>query len=123
MAEAVEMAKELNDPSQLASAQLAFAESMLLDGDYRAALTNALPAQEVFGRLGQPASEWRALLVAAQASQNLGDKIKAHEYVMGAKDLLAKLEQRWGSENYKSYLTRPDIQRFRKQLDRLSTSV
>ena len=123
LAEAVEMAKELNDPSQLAAAQLAFAEGVLMDGDSRVALTYALSAQEVFGRLGQPASEWRALLVAAQASRNLGDKNKAHEYLMGAKDLLAKLEQRWGSENYKSYLSRPDIQQFRKQLDRLSTSV
>ena len=123
IAEAVEMARELNDPAQLAAAQLALAEAMLLAGDSRAASSNALQAQQVFGRLGQPASEWRALLVAAQASQNLGDKIKAREYAMRARDLLSKLEQRWGSENYQSYLSRTDIQRLRKQLDQLSASV
>jgi len=120
--EAVEMAKQLNDPAQLAAAQLALAEAMLLGGDSRAASSNALQAQEVFRRLGQPASEWRALLVASQASQNLGDKSKAREYAMQARDLLSKLEQRWGSENYHSYLSRTDIKRFRKQLDQLSAS-
>ena len=122
-AEALEMARQLNDPAQLAAAQLAFAEATLLAGDSKAALSNALQAQEVFGRLGQPASEWRALVVAAQASQNLGDKSKSGEYAMRAKELLSKLEQLWGSDNYKSYLSRPDIQRFRKQVDQLSASV
>jgi uncharacterized protein HemY len=117
------MARQLNDPAQLAAAELALAEALLLAGDSKAALSSALQAQEVFGRLGQPASEWRALLVAAQASQNLGDKSKSGEYAMRAKDLLSKLEQRWGSDNYKSYLSRPDIQRFRKQVDQLSASV
>lgn len=122
-AEAVEMARHLNEPAQLAKTQLALAEAMLLAGDSRGASSNALQAQEVFARLGQPASEWHALLVAAQASHNLGDKNMAREYSMRAKDLLSKLEQRWGSENYKSYLSRPDIQRFRKQLDQLAGSA
>lgn len=121
-AEAVELARQLNEPAQLATAQLALAEAMLLAGDSRAALSSALQAQEVFARLGQPASEWRALLVAAQASHNSGDKNMAREYSMRAKDLLSKLEQRWGSENYNTYLSRPDMQRFRKQLDQLAGS-
>lgn len=122
-AEVVEMARQLNDPSQLATAQLVLAETMLLSGDSQGAANNALQAQEVFLRLGHLESEWQALLIAAQASQNLGDKSKAREYAMRARDLLSKLEQRWGSENYNSYLHRPDIQRFRKQLDRLTGSA
>jgi len=121
-AEAVEMAKQLKDPAPLAAAQLALAEALLLAGDFRGASSNALQAQEVFGRLGQPASEWCALSIAAQASSNSGDKNTAREYAMRAKDLLSKLEQRWGSENYKSYLSRTDIQRLRKQLDQLSAA-
>jgi len=121
--EAVDLAKQLNDPSELARAQLALAEVALLEGDSRAASSYALQAQEVFARLGQPASEWRALLIAAQASQNLGDKTNAREYAMRARDTFSKLEQRWGSENYNTYLSRPDVQRSRKQLEQLTSSV
>ena len=121
VAEAVEMARQLNDPAQLATAQLALAEATLLAGDSRAASSNALQAEEVFARLGQGASEWQALLIAAQASENLGDKTKAREYAMRARDSLSKLEQRWGSENYNSYLRRADVQRLRKELEQFTS--
>jgi protein involved in temperature-dependent protein secretion len=119
----VQLAGELNDPSELAHAQMALATSMLLAGDSGAALSSALQAQQVCERLGQPASEWQALLLAAQASQNTGDKTKAREYAMRAKDTLSRLEQRWGSENYNSYLSRPDVQRLKKQLEQLAATV
>jgi len=121
--EALDATKQLNDPAELARAQLAFAEAAGLAGDSKAASSNALQAQEVFARLDQPASEWQALLLAAQASQNLGDKSTAHAYAVRARDTLSKLEQRWGSENYNSYLRRPDVQRWRKQLEQLASSV
>ena len=54
------------------------------------------------------------------ASQSLGDKSTARKYAMRARDSLSKLEQRWGSENYNTYLSRPDVQRFRKQLEQLT---
>jgi tetratricopeptide (TPR) repeat protein len=123
MVEAVQLAGELNDPSELAHAQMALATSMLLAGDSGAALSSALQAQQVCERLGQPASEWQALLLAAQANQNTGDKTKAREYAMRAKDTLSRLEQRWGSENYNSYLSRPDVQRLKKQLEQLAATV
>ncbi len=119
---ALEMARQINDPALLATAQSALAAAMLIAGDSRAAVGNALQAQEVFARLGQLESEWQSLLIAAQASENLGDKSQAREYAMRAKDTFSKLEQRWGSEDYKSYLSRPDIQRLRKQLDQLTGS-
>jgi serine/threonine protein kinase/Tfp pilus assembly protein PilF len=122
-AQALDMAKELNDPAQLAQAQLGLAEATLLAGDPLAASSNAKQAGEIFARLGQQASEWRALLIAAQATQNLGDKNAAREYAMRARDTLSKLEQRWGSENFNGYLRRPDVQRLRKQLDQLAGSV
>ena len=122
-AEALEMAKQLNDPAQLATAQLALAEALLLSGDGRAAASNASQAEEVFARLDQPASEWQALLIAARASQTLADKRAARDYAERARDTLSKLEQRWGSENYNTYLSRPDVQRFRKQLEQLTGSV
>ena len=122
-AEAVALARQITDPAQLAAAQMALAEALLLAGDSRGASSNALQAEEVFARLGQPASDWQALLIAAQASQNLGDKSTAREYAMRARDSLSKLEQRWGSENYNTYLSRPDVQRFRKRLEQLTGAV
>jgi len=116
---ALEIARQINDPAQLATAQLALAKGLLLTGDDRNASSNALQAQEVFARLGQPTSEWQSLLIASQASLNLGDKGLASQYAGQARDTLSKLEHRWGSENYKSYLSRPDVQRFRKQLEQL----
>lgn len=121
--EALEWARQLNDPAYVAQAQLGLAEAMLLSGDSQAALSNAKQAAEILARLGQQASEWRAVLIAARASQNLGDKGAAREYAMRARDTLSKLELRWGSENYNSYLRRPDIQRFREQLDQLIAAV
>jgi serine/threonine protein kinase len=120
--EAVGIATQLNDSSQLATAQLALAETLLLAGDSREASENALQAQQTFSRLGKAESELRSLSIAAQASQKLGDKLHAREYAMQARETLSKLEQRWGSEYFNSYLTRPDVQRFLKQLSQLTSS-
>lgn len=115
----LESVKQLNDPVLLANAQLTLAETMLAANDHQGALANALQAQEAFARMGQQASEWRALLIAALA-QNSSDKVRAHEYAMRAKESLSKLEQRWTTESYNRYLGRPDIDRFRKQLIHLT---
>jgi serine/threonine protein kinase/Tfp pilus assembly protein PilF len=123
VSEAFNAAGELADPAELADAQLALSEALLLSGDSRGAADNALKAAAVYSHLGQGESEWRSLTVAAQATQNLGDKSRAREYAMRARDSLFKLEQQWGSDNYKSYLGRPDIQRLRKQLDQLNGPV
>jgi serine/threonine protein kinase/Tfp pilus assembly protein PilF len=121
--EAVNLARQLNNPAQLATAHLALATALLVEGDSEGASSYALQAQEVFARLGRPASEWRALLIAAQARQNLGDKNEAREYASHSSSLWTELEKRWGTENYNSYLSRPDIQRFRQQLQQLVGSV
>jgi tetratricopeptide (TPR) repeat protein len=122
-AEAVELAKQLNDPWQLARAQLALAETMLLSGDSQGAAKAALQAQEVFARLGQQASEWRALVVAAVACEKSGDKTKAQEYASRARASQSDLEQRWSKDYYNTFLSRPDVQRLRKQLGQLTGST
>ena len=118
-----EAAKQSGSPVQLPVIQLALAETMLISGDSQSAATNAQQAADVFIRLGQEESAWRSLTIAAQAWQNLGDKTKAREYALRARDSLSKLEQRWNAESYKSYLSRPDIQRLRKQLEPLAGST
>jgi tetratricopeptide (TPR) repeat protein len=119
LTDAVNRAYTLNDPAQRAAAQLSLAEALAIGGETGDALAQASQAQETFKQLGQEASRWRALLLQASTSEKLGDKNAAREYALQAKESLAKLEQRWGSENYQTYLSRPDVQRYRKQLDQL----
>ncbi len=114
--EAVELATQIGSPWLLSQARLALAEAMLEGGDVQGALSNALRAQEIFARSGQQDSEWRALLIAARAGRRAGDEAKAHDYASRAVNLLSNLQQSWGAEHYNTYLTRPDVQHYRKQL-------
>jgi len=122
-AEVVEAARHVNDPAQLGTAELVLAEATLLAGDAGTASAHALEAAGVFARLGRAGSEWRALAIAAQASFKSGDKTRAREYAVRARELLSSLEQRWGRENYQSYMRRPDVQRHWKQVEQIAASV
>ncbi|HEU4768578.1 MAG TPA: tetratricopeptide repeat protein [Pyrinomonadaceae bacterium] len=116
---AFDIATRAGDPRLIASAQLALAEAMLAGGDAVNALTPALQAQQTFARLGSRHSEWRAWLIAAQASRRQNDQAKVDEYAARAEGLLTALEKSLGTNEYSSYLSRPDIRRYRKQLDEI----
>jgi tetratricopeptide (TPR) repeat protein len=117
--QAVDIATLTGDPQLLSSALLAWAEAMLENGDARRALETALKAQNSFARFGREESEWRAWLVAAQASQQLGEQTSVLQYASYAAARLSNLEQKWGAEAYNGYLSRPDIQHLRGQLGQL----
>jgi len=104
------------DPWLLSQALLAFAEASLEDGDATAAETNALRAQEIFARLNSLDSGWRALLIAGRASLRAGNREAAQERFTNASNLLSQLQQRIGAEAFNTYLARPDITLYRKQL-------
>ena len=91
-------------------ALLACAEVSLKGNDLETASQLASQAQERFARGGQLESEWRAWVIASQATKNLGDNNKAQEQMRNAENTRSKLEQQWGSEAFKQYATRPDIQ-------------
>ncbi|MFN2453188.1 MAG: tetratricopeptide repeat protein [Pyrinomonadaceae bacterium] len=115
--EAVTMAQQsVNDPWLLSHSLLALAEAALESGDTAVAESNALRAQEIFAHLGATASEWRAWLIAALASQRTGNHEAARERFTKAADLLSQLPQRWGAEAFSTYLARPDITLYQKQL-------
>jgi hypothetical protein len=92
---------------------------MLDSGETQRALETALSAQQSFARFGKMDSEWRAWLIAAQASERLGKEAAANEYASRAVNRLSELEQKWGSETYTTYLTRADVIRFRKQAEQV----
>ncbi len=114
--ETVEKAMGADDPEPLSALLLALAGAMLENGDAQSALTTALRAQESFARSKQHESEARAWLVAARASRRTGDQLKAQEYASRAAELLSGLQQKWGDDNYTSYLARPDVQYYRNQI-------
>jgi len=120
--EALAAAQALKSRSLISSAQLALAEAMLLNKE-AAALQTALEAQKMFAQSGQKDSEWRALLIAARASDLAGNKSAASDYATRADGACNALSQVWGAEAYQSYLRRPDIQSYRKQVAQLLQGV
>jgi tetratricopeptide (TPR) repeat protein/predicted Ser/Thr protein kinase len=114
--ESLEMANKTQDPRLISSSLLALAEATLLTGDKNTALSLALRAQEMFARAGQLDSEWRAWLIAARAVHSTPTNTKGDEYASRSTEVLAKIEQGWGTNYYQQYLKRPDVQFYRRQL-------
>jgi serine/threonine protein kinase/Tfp pilus assembly protein PilF len=114
--EALVAAQNLKSRPLITSTQLALAEAMLAGKDAVAAEQNALDAQKVFAQSVQKDSEWRALFIAARSSDLAGDKTAAQDYAARADKACSELAQKWGADNYESYLRRPDIQLYRTQL-------
>jgi hypothetical protein len=117
------MAQTAKSQPLITSAQLALAEVMLLNKNNATALQTSMNAAKIFGQSGQKDSEWRALLLAARASDLLGDKSAARDYATRADAACTTLPQTWGAEAYRSYLQRSDIQRYRQQLAQLLQSA
>lgn len=108
--EAVKMASTAGDFTLYSRALLAQAEAALFSDDASTALRLGMEAQARFARCSQFASEWRAWMVSARASQRLGNKEKADEQLRNAQNVRSKLEQQWGADAFKQYSSRPDIQ-------------
>jgi serine/threonine protein kinase/tetratricopeptide (TPR) repeat protein len=116
---AVETATRTGDPELISAATLALSEALLETGDSSQALTVALDLKDKLVGLHKQSSEWRAWLIAARASERLGNLAASREYASRAAERLSGIEQGWTTEAYAGYLARPDIQRFRSQLDQL----
>lgn len=119
--EAVDLARTLLDPRWLSDALLALSEAALISGDTQTALAAASEAQQRFANASQRESEWRASLILALANEKTGNQDRAQQLAKQAAAILAALENEWGSQNYDSYVSRPDVQECRKQLNRLRT--
>ena len=117
--EALDMARKTNSRPLISNSQLALAEALLAEHNASASLQNAQAVEKIFGQSGQKDSEWRALLIAARASDISGDKSATQTYASRADGTCNELAQTWGADAYASYLRRPDIQVYRKQLMQL----
>ncbi len=115
--EALQLASDAGDSALLSRAMMALAAASLEAGDARAALDLATRAQVRLAQGGQQESEWRAWLIASQASQRLGEKAEATIQLAQAKQVVGQLQQKWGADMFSRYTNRPDIQVLYKQLD------
>ena len=113
--EALAAASTAGEFALYARALLAAAEAALARNDGQSALSLATQAQERFARGEQLQSEWRAWIVIARANALLGNKDQSVEQLRKASDLAAKLEQQWGSDAFKRFTSRPDIQVYMQQ--------
>jgi tetratricopeptide (TPR) repeat protein len=121
--DALKLAEELGDAALISRLMLALAEANLEMGDYKNALQLATESGQRLRKSHQTESEWRSWLLAARANDQLGNKQVAEEQRAQAKVVLAKLEQPWGSEVFKQYTARPDIEFYRRQLGWESSAV
>jgi ATP/maltotriose-dependent transcriptional regulator MalT len=114
--DAVKMATSAGDAALLSHAMLAQAETELEAGNAQAALNLSTQAQQRFARGSQLESEWRSWIIAAWASQRLGDKKGADDLLVQGRNLSSQLQQKWGAEVFKLYTSRPDIQVYYREL-------
>jgi len=114
--EAVQLGRTLRNPLPLSQALLALAESTLAAGDAQAAMNAATEAQQRFTAAKQHEYEWRAYGIGARAAEKLGDKSRARQLASQATDVLSALERIWGTDNYQTYLGRPDVKELRAQV-------
>lgn len=117
--QAVDAARQANDPAVFGESLLALAEASERAGDAAGAIKNALEAQQIFARSGRRDCEWLAWLTAARASRTSGDLEKTRDYASQAQQVLSSIQQQWGNDSYTSYLNRPDVQLSRKQLSEI----
>ena len=120
--EALAAARESKLPRLVSTALLVSAEVRLAGGDGRGALADALAAQKVFASAAQLESEWRAWLVSARSTWLAGDRSTAHGYAVRAEAGRQALQARWGEDNYRGYVRRPDIHVRVRQLEQLLAS-
>jgi tetratricopeptide (TPR) repeat protein len=120
--QASDAAVPLADPLLIARTQLALAEAALAAGDAKTAIDMAKHAQTFFAGAGLSESNWRAWLIAGLASQKANDRDNAQLYLTSAANGLASLQQKWGEEVFKSYVARPDIQVYRRNLEQSSAA-
>jgi len=113
--EAVAIAKELKSPRLESSALLALAEVQLASKDAAHALLTTKQSQATLS--GQQLdSQWQSWLIAARANELAGNRSEAQACASRAEAICESLPKEWGPEYYDSYLRRPDIEDYRKQL-------
>jgi tetratricopeptide (TPR) repeat protein len=103
--DAVQGASRLGQPNALLRARLALGQVLLEIGDHSQALRVLRDGEPDSAK--SPEARWRLLALMSQADP---------QYKSRARDALNDLEQLWGAEAFRTYLTAPDIQQLSRPL-------
>ncbi len=111
--EAMNAASSAGDFGLYSRALITAAEAAMARKDAQKALSLAAQVRE---RLAgeQFESQWRAWQITLRANADLGNKDEMLSQTQKASDVLNLLEREWGSEAFKRYTSRPDIQVYMK---------
>ena len=115
--ESVKMADKSGDMVLKTKALLAQAEAALDSGNARRAADIAGQLQGELASASQMEAEWRALIIGAKASAQLGKREDSSAQLEQAKRVCNQLQQSWGAEAFNRYVSRPDLQVYYKELN------
>lgn len=110
-------AAKLGDRFVALEDQLAMAEILLTNGEFRAAEESARNALAEFERTGRKESGWRALALVSQALRRAGNAAGAKEAGKKASDRLTELRAQWGAEVFDGYVQRADLRALRQGIN------
>ena len=115
-AESVEALSGLSNRLDLAEAQLAFAQILLVSGEAEEAQEQAQSALQGLEATNHEEAAWRALVILGQVQNRLGESSQAMDDFRKASARLAEFGRTWDASDFKSYLARPDIRTLRMSL-------
>ncbi len=113
---AAQITVRAGNPWRAAEIELAQGEVALAAGESPRALENAKAAAAWAAGAGNTEMEWRCWWLSARAARASGRKSEARDFAQKASSLLAGLEQKWDPEDFRTYLTRPDVEFAKHQL-------
>jgi tetratricopeptide (TPR) repeat protein len=104
------------NPWRMAETELAQGEVALAAGEWPRALESAQAPAAWAAGAGNAEMEWRCWWLSARAAQGSGRGSEARDFAQKAASLLAGLAQKWDAEDFRTYLTRPDVAYAKRQL-------
>lgn len=109
-------AADYEDKTVAAEASLAFAEKMLNENSFAAALESAALAQQSFAEMKKTTREWQAWLLICLSQKKLQNDAAANQAAARADSLFSTLSQKLAADDFQSYSERPDVKFRRAQL-------
>jgi hypothetical protein len=115
-------AQETKDSRIIYTTKLTLAQAYLNIGENNKSLETVLQAKDYFAAKGFVESAWLSCFIAAQASHQLGNPVKAKEFASESLSALNQLRNIWGEENFSVYLSKPNINFYFQQANELANS-
>jgi hypothetical protein len=118
--DALKKAEQAQAPETIAFASLAQSAVQSAAGDPQSAVSLARAANKFFSEMGKKESEWVSFLCLAKALRKSGDIPASRQAATQAQTVMSQIEREWGKDTFKTYASRPDIVRAKRDLATLT---